>query len=134
MSDINDTSTHDDMRVEAEDASSHDSANTTVGQQEFGSIAVWGLNHTMNATVPIASLHWRGEVHDDSMNSHKLYTITVTGSFVVRTWGRIAGYGRKGTQNCIVEEFDTEEQAIHSAETQIHKKITHGYVAVEVSA
>jgi predicted DNA-binding WGR domain protein len=122
-----------DIRMEAEHASSPESVNTTVGQQDTGSIAAWGSNHATNTTVPTASLYWRGEVHDDSKNSHKFYTVIVTGSFVMRTWGRIAGYGRKATERSKPEEFNSEEEAIASANSTILKKCARGYDTVEVN-
>ena len=94
-------------------------------QKEFGSIAVWG-SHTTN-TVPIASLHWRGEVHDDSMKPIQFYTVTVSGFFVIRTCGRVDGYGRKGRELSMVVEYETEERAIASANSTILKKCARGY-------
>ncbi len=131
MTDEN-TAIHDDIRMEAADASSPELNNTTVDHQAFSSIAVWGSNQTTNATVPIASLHWRGEIHDDTKNSHKQYTVIVTGPFVIRTWGRMAGYGIKTTERSKVEEFDSEEAAIVSARSTIRKKSARGYETVEV--
>jgi len=128
----NNTAICDDIRIEAEHASSPESDNSTVDHQAFTSIAVWGSNQTTNATVPIASLHWRGEIHDDIKNSHKQYTVIVTGPFVIRTWGRIAGYGIKATERSKVEEFDSEEAAIVSARSTIRKKSARGYETVEV--
>ena len=128
-----------DIRMEAEHALLPESVNPTVGQQDFGGkIAAWGSTHATNATnttVPIASWNWRwrGEVHDDSKNSHKFYTVTVTGSFVTRTWGRIAGYGRKATERSKPEEFNSEEEAIASANSTILKKCARGYETVEVN-
>lgn len=128
------TAIRDDIRIEAEHASSPESDNSTVDCQEFTSIAIWGTNQTMNATVPIASLHWRGEIHDDSKNCHKQYSVTVTAAFVViRTWGRIGGYGRKATELSKVEQFNSEEEAIAFAHSTIRKKIARGYETVEVN-
>ena len=127
------TANHGDIRLEAEHASSPELVNTTAGQQEIGSIAAWGSNHATNTTVPTASLYWRGEVHDDSKNSHKFYTVTVTGSFVMRIWGRIAGYGSKAIECSKPEEFNSEEEAIASASSTILKKCARGYDTVEVN-
>jgi predicted DNA-binding WGR domain protein len=129
------TATRGDVRVEAEEVSSPDSANSRSGiESGFYSIAVWGRNHTTNATVPIASLHWRGdEVHDDSMNSNGFYTVTVSGCFVIRTCGRVDGYGRKARELSKVVEYETKERAIASANSTILKKCARGYDTFEVN-
>jgi hypothetical protein len=109
--------------------SSPDSANATgESESEFSSITVW-RNHTTNATVPIASLHWRGEIHDDSMKPIQFQTVTVSGFFVIRTCGRVDGYGRKGRELSMVVEYETEERAIASANSTILKKSAGGYTS-----
>ena len=127
------TTIRDDIRIGAENVSSPDSENYSVDHQEFDRIAVWGINQTTNATVPIASLHWRGEIHDDSKNCHKQYSVTVIESVVIRKWGRIGGYHRKATELSKVDEFDSEESAIAFANSTIRMKTSKGYQTVEVS-
>ena len=122
-----------DDGVEAENTSSLQLANSTVDHQEYESTAVWGSNQTTNAINPIAILHWRGELHDQTRNSHKQYAVIVTGSFVIRAWGRIAGYGLKATERYKVEEFDSEESAVTFAHSIINKKTSKGYESVEVN-
>tara|TARA_B100000965_G_C19320838_1_gene638626 strand:- start:246 stop:644 length:399 start_codon:yes stop_codon:yes gene_type:complete len=122
-----------DDGVEAENTSSLQLGNSTVDHQEYESTAVWGSNQTTNAINPIAILHWLGELHDQTRNSHKQYAVIVIGSTVIRAWGRIAGYGLKATERYKVEEFDSEDSAVTFAHSIINKKTSKGYESVEVN-
>lgn len=115
------------------DCHNEELANTTGGDQaNETNLAVWGGIPTNNATVPPASLAWRGEVHDDSKNSHKFYAVTVNGTTVTRTWGRIEGYGRKATSRSTVDEYETPDQAMVIGSSIIRQKTRKGYLEVEV--
>ena len=107
--------------------------NTTGGGHiDQTNLDVWGGIPTNNATVSPASLAWRGEVHDDSNNSHKEYAVTVNGTTVTRTWGRIESYGRKAMSQSIVDEYETPDQAMVAGSSIIRQKTRKGYLEVEV--
>ena len=79
-------------------------------------------NTTMEATTD-TTLSWYGEYHNDDENSHKFYSVVVNDTVVTMTWGRVDGYGCYWEREPLVEVYDTQEEALISAETIVRDKM-----------
>ena len=91
-----------------------------------------GMSTHTNEAVGDHSYVWYGEFHDNSVNSHKFYRVSVNGNNVTRTFGRVQGYSSDWARAPIIDEHATEEDAISSAASIVRAKVRKGYQQKEV--
>ncbi len=80
-------------------------------------------SNTTSETTSDTTLSWYGEYHSDTENSHKFYSVVVNDTVVTRRWGRVDGYGCYWDRKPLVDVYDTQEEALASAEKIVRNKM-----------
>ena len=73
---------------------------------------------------------WTGEYHDDSVNSHKFYRVSVNNTVLTRLWGRAPGFGYFWDRLPLTKKYETNEAAMAAAIVITNSKISKGYLTV----
>ena len=89
-------------------------------------------NNTKRLTV-VTQTRIRMEYHNDEINSHKYWGATLSenlngpDTYVTATYGRISGYGLKGTTRSTTKVFQTRKKAEQFLVRKIREKFRKGY-------
>ena len=90
-------------------------------------------NNLPERLIVVTRTRIRMEYHNDGINSHKYWGATLSenlngpDTYVIATYGRISGYGLKGTTRSTTKVFHTRKKAEQFLVRKIREKFNKGY-------